>query len=175
MMSTEERIFVQELAKAGDMDKARERIKDHCTFKVMAMIDDMREDDLIELLSDSYNVHEMSELDTEFRYLTPTEVLEQLSDINTGDSFFNSETCESGDDICEVAGVDKDEVAREILDGDIYWDGYELDEITELEDELLREVQKKMEEYEKVKKLFDMAMDKEPTEVMNVLWNMYQE
>ena len=172
-----EKELVMDCVKSGDMGYAEKEIRVYCIDLTEEYIDSLSEDDLLELFEDEYDIHPMSELDNVFRHLSVTEVLEELSNIDLSNNYFTEggyREVESGDDPWELIGAEKREVAESLFDGEIYWEDPEMDEIKEKYDALICEVMSKMEIYRKAKRLFEIAMDKDPSAVIATLWNMEQ-
>ena len=154
---------------------AEQAIAQANTDAMIEIADRLRDIDEWELYTNifkEYNedlVHEMSELDDVFESLTPTEILEQLTDIHLSDNYFNGRTLTSGNDIWEVAEITAYELADWVLENDI--EGFEdiLEELDVTTDRIHAYYQK----FDVARKLFEQRLELEGVEaVINTLWNM---
>ena len=120
---------------------------------------------------DSDCIYDMDDLDDEFYDYTVTEVLEELSDIDTYDKYFNKDRRRSGDNVFEVSDVDSYTLACYVADE-------ELDGIWIFEDAFyeMRELKNKIIiKFNKVKlarELFEKRLAEDDVdELINTLWN----
>ena len=116
-------------------------------------------------------VHSMDELDDVFSSLSATEILEQLSNINTSDAYFNERELTSGDNIWEVSGMTSYDMAEWILDEDAV-EGtcgeivYEFSHIEE-------QIEAYYDRINIAKKLFEQCLKAYGVdEIISTLWNM---
>ena len=109
-------------------------------------------------------------IDSEYEFMSVTEVLNELDWVDTGCSYFDSDSNTCSNDLWDF--VDKDELVDGIYDDSIYTDDDELIRIKTDAEELIDELEKKFEFYNKAKELFNLVFDKSPEELVNALWNM---
>ena len=141
------------------------------------LIDEWLEDlgsyDLEELLHE-YNddFHVMDDLDDVYEYMSVTEILRELIDIDPDDAYFNSCSNTSGNDIWSISDVSKNQLVRDLQRGEFYWNDRELDEILDLEPTFKSLIEEKWGVYEKAKALFEQQMREDPHAVLTALWNL---
>ena len=155
-----------------NLEAAIEQIKSDTVEAIYNWIEDMNEYDAFDFVS-SFNdyIHRMDDLDDVFCYMGATEVLEELSNIDLGEDFFNEDTKESGDNVWYVADESMNDAAERLHDGDLEWDDWKLEEIFDEERELIAEVTKRFKVFDQAKALFDKMMAENPEEVLTILWN----
>ena len=85
----------------------------------------------------------------------------------------NLHTMDELDDVFEdfrKNRVEKDNIAEDEVD----YDDYEIDLIMEQHENIIDRVEAAYKIYDKAKELFDMALKRDPQELVTVLWNMNQ-
>ena len=169
--------MVQELVGLGCLEEALEQITDFTKDEIYEWIENLYESDLFDLIHDAVDIdiHEMVSLDYVYSGYTPTQVLEELSEIDTSDAYFSEYSRESNDDIWELINEDQREVAEGLYSRDIRFCNGDLDEIFAQEQWLVEKVKERYLIYDKARELFEMALDENPQEVLTALWNMKAE
>ncbi len=157
----------------GTLEEARAEIHKDVIDDIREVLERLDEYELVELLHDvNPDFHTMDELDDVFDYMSVTEILEELGDIDLSDDYFNESTRTSGCDAWYVADEDIDDIARQFYDSDHEGMIDEIDDILYLENALISDVTNKFKIYDKAKELFEEGMARNPQEVLNLLWNM---
>ena len=67
-----------------------------------------------------------------------------------------------------------DKVVDDIFEDEVDYDDYEIDLIMEQHENIIDRVEAAYKIYDKAKELFDMALKRDPQELVTVLWNMNQ-
>lgn len=140
-------------------NEIKETLEYMSEWRLYAIIHDYKED-----------VHEMEDLDSEYEFMSVTEVLNELGWVDTDCSYFDSDSNTCSNDLWDF--VDKDELVEGIYDDSIYTDDDEIIRIKTDAEELIDELKEKFEFYNKAKELFNLVFDKSPEELVNALWNM---
>lgn len=165
---------VKECVGLGDLQKAMALIEESTKEEIVEWLDLMSERDLYEFIHEYVDddIHQMDDLDRVFDWMTVTEVLENLDNIDTSDAYFSEDSRLSDDDIWQLTNKTKKGVAKALYDGDYDFDHYELDEIMRDEEELVRRVTEEYKINDKARALFEKALEDDPKELLAVLWNM---
>ena len=139
-------------------------------------VEDLYSYDLVDFLQQiNDDFYTMDELDDTFEFMSVTEILEELRDIDTNDEYFNADSKTSGNDAWEVADVSIDRAVDLLFEEAICWDDEEYKDIMKLHQELLDDLDREYKKYETAKALFEQALENDVEGVINVLWNMNQE
>ena len=163
----------QDYVTLGTLEEAKAAITMDATDEIREELERMDEYYLVDILKEENDeFHTMDELDDVFSYMGVTEILEELSEIELGDDYFNEDTRRSGNDIWEVADVDIDGLVDRIHDGYTEVADDDILDTLETEQALIDEVTEKFRVYDKAKELFEESMTRNPQEVLSLLWNM---
>lgn len=164
---------VQYYVTLGTLEEAKAAITMDAIDEIREELERMSEYELVDILRDENDeFHTMDELDDVFNYMSVTDILEELSDIDLRDNYFNEGTRYSGNDIWEIADVDIDDLVNRIHDGYTEVADDDILDILETEQALIDEVTEKFRVYDKAKELFEEGMARNPQEVLSLLWNM---
>lgn len=169
--------LIEDFAYDNTLEEALASVHDYTMERIDEFVDGMYTGDLVELLQDlNPDLHTMEELDDVFDYMTPTQVLEKLSNICLYHDYFDADTRCSGDDLWDFAGISKSDFSEKLYDREIeLYDNGELNEIITDEDILKQQVRDHYKIYDTARELFEKALARNPQEVINVLWNMNQQ
>ena len=152
---------------------AYEQIKDDAIEELQEALENMNDYYLFDIINSlDSDVCEMESLDDEYEYMTVTEIIDKLGWVDTGCNYFNKDKEKCSDDLFEVADTDAECVARRVWEGSFDYDSSELDDIVSNAGDIQCEVKKMFEVYTKAEELFRLAMEKNPSEVIALLWNM---
>ena len=168
---------IQELVKEFTQDNTRNSaisaLESYTRDRIEDYIDKLCSYDLEELLKEANeDFHKMDELDEVFEYMTVTEVLEELSNIDPSDEYFNADNKISGNNEWDIADVYESEVVKQLFEGDICWEDYDFNEIMNDYETLYAAIDEYYNVFNKAKALFEQAMAQDPQAVLSVLWNM---
>lgn len=175
MLNKYDQEFVEELIAQGDIDYAEKELRNYIRDEMEEYLTELDDRDLIELLGDEEDIHLMQDLDDVFRHYSPSEVLEELRNIELCDEYFNGNTKTSANDIWDLTEyTTARDVAEGILDEDIYWCDPVAERIREKSEEMLEKVKEGIEIYKKARLMFEkvLANADDPNEVLMMLWNM---
>ena len=136
-----------------------EEMDDETKFEIVSEIDD--------------NVHCMEDLDSTFDHLRVSQILEELSDIDPSDRYFNEVRAVSSDDMLELTRLTLDEIAVYIKDNYLEMSIFdtEINSILMIAKELKRQVQAQFQLYKEAHKLFDMLAEQDINALLTVLRN----
>lgn len=165
--------YFEEFRNNGGYQAACEQIKNDAIEELQETLDDMDDYDLFDIVN-SYNsdVLRMEDLDDEYSDMTVTEILNSLGWVDTSYKYFNRDREECDDDLFTIAGIDSGYIARRVWEGSFDYYSSELDDIVHNAEDIEIEVGKMFEVYTKAKEMFDLAMSRNPEEVVAMLWNM---
>lgn len=139
-------------------------------------LEDLYSYDLVDLLQQiNDDFHTMDELDDTFEFMSVTEILDELRDIDTEDEYFNADNKTSGNDPWQVADVSIDRAIDLLFNKAICWDDEEYQDIMKLHQELLDDLDREYKKYETAKALFEQALENDVEGTINALWNINQE
>lgn len=168
--------------RCATLEEAIDKLTSDTLDELEEWVENMDEYELFELIQSEYNedIHRMDELDNVFDYMKPTEVLEELSDIDLSCEYFDADNRESFDDLFDYLNLSAHDIAEKILNGDIdvfcYYSYSDAADIMRdydlLRDMIEYEFNYARKRKENAEKLFKMAMEKNPDEVIALLWNM---
>ena len=98
-----------------DLD-ARDEIRHH-------ILDEMDEATKFEVVSEiDDHIHSMEDLNSTFDYMSVSRILEELTDIDTSDAYFNEARAVSSNDVLELTRLTLDEISAHIRDNYDYMD-----------------------------------------------------
>lgn len=155
------------------LEDGLEEAREDAINEIADILEVMPDCDQISIINDyqsRYEIHRMDELDDVFRSWTPTEILDDLRDIDLNDGYFDSNGYfSSGDDPFEVANTSTEEIAKKILEGDgeIYDD---INDVMTEYDTIVYKFNLIEKKRELAKELIDMADITELDEIVNLLW-----
>ena len=134
--------------------------------------DELNTYEQLELINDltQYEVHEMDDLNDEYRHWDAREILESLKNIDPWDDFFEKEDAQSADDPFYLADCTAQGLAQKIFDDDIAEYSFErktLEEFKNIEYSFQRVEEKR----NIAKYLIDTADISELDEMITLLWN----
>lgn len=150
-----------------------EQIKIDAIEELQETLEDMDSYDLFEIINSlNDDVLRMEDLDDEYEYMTVTEIINNLGWVDTSCEYFNKDREKCSDDLFEVSDTDVECVARRVWEGSFDYNSIELDNIVHNAEYIKCEVKKMFEVYTKAEELFRLAMEKDSSEVIALLWNM---
>lgn len=168
--------LVKEFTQNNTRNAAIEALDSYIKGEIENYIDHLDGYDLYDLLQEANeDFHRMDELDDVFEYMSVTEVLEELSEIDISDEYFNADTKTSGNNEWDVADMYESELVKQLFDGDIDWDDDDFNEIMYDYETLYSALRNYYDVFDKAKALFEQAMSQDPQAVLSVLWNMNQQ
>ena len=169
--------FVAHCVRLGNIHAAIEEVIEYTKECIGNHLDNLDDRDLFTLLHDSFddNLHTMDELDDVFEEYTVTKVLEELGNIEPWHDYFHAESKRSSNDLWSLVDFYMDKVVDDIFEDEVDYDDYEIDLIMEEHEDIVDRVRAAYKIYDKAKGLFNMALKKDPQELITVLWNMNQE
>lgn len=171
---------IQELVKEFTQNKthnaAIEALESYTRDEIETYIDGLNCWELCDLLQEANSdFHKMDELDDVFEYMTVTEVLEELKDIDTCNEYFNAATKCSGNNEWDIADMYESELVKKLFNGDIDWDEYSFNEIMSEYEDLYAAIDEHYKVFEKAKALFEQLLIEDPQAVITALWNINME
>ena len=145
--------------------------RDEIRRYILEEMDEATEFEMVSEIDD--NIHRMEDLDSTFDYMSVSRILDELSDIDPSDRYFNECRAVSSDDVLELTRMTLDEIATHIRDN--YFDMEFIDHgITDIMDkrvELKRQVREQFHLYREAHKLFDMLAEQDINALLTVLRN----
>ena len=119
------------------------------------------------------NVHRMEDLDSTFDYMSVSKILEELSDIDPSDRYFNEARAISSDDILELTRLTTSDIAMHIRDNYDYMNFMDegIEDIRFEAARLKGKVKKLFSAYQEAHKLFDTLAEQDINALLTVLRN----
>lgn len=170
-------MMVKGYMEIGNLEDALLEIEKDTKDRIGDYIDEMRDYELFEMIRDNFDedIHPMDELDDVYSDWSVTDILERLTDIDTGDDYFTEDGDRSSCDIWDLLSCTRDYIVKSIYNRETDICDRYIDEILEDEEWLKRTVTDKYKFYERAEELFKKAMASDPKAVVSVLWNMMGE
>lgn len=160
------------------LEFVKSKVESHAICDMAELISEYDEQDLFEFLKENNcecveGIHPMDELDDVFDYMSPTEVLEELSDIDLCDDWFNEYSKTSSDDLEDVLDIDAMDIAKDIYNEVIEIDDDDFVDIYEDAQWIIKQLEKKDKKIKTAKALLESAIANDNVdEVINALWNV---
>lgn len=160
------------------IDEAMSVLEEELVEKIEDTILSEDDEDMLLKISDELGleIYSMSDLDDVYNHLSPTEVLEELNQINLGDAFFNAEDAESSDNFWDLLprNYSSKDVVEAIIERDITISA--LDEVMDRYEEVKEDIRKFYEDQERkqkkieiARKLFEQMLDDNVDKVIALL------
>lgn len=118
-------------------------------------------------------VHRMDDLDSTFDYMRVSQILEELTDIDPSDKYFNEFRAESSNEMMDLTSYTLDEIATRIRDNYDYMNFMDegIEDIRFKASKLKYKVKKLFSSYQEAHKLFDMLAEQDINALLTMLRN----
>lgn len=158
------------------LEVAVARVKRDAISDIEDIVANYDEQDLYELLEGTDyvdGIHPMDEFDDVFEGYSAREALEELTDIDLSDDWFNEYSKESSRDLVDALGASAHDIAKDIYNEDLEIDDDDCFDVYEEAQEIIDELEIRAKKINLAKALLENAvMNDNVDEAINVLWNM---
>ena len=158
------------------LEVAVARVKRDAISDITDIISNYDEQDLYELLEGTdyvEGIHPMDEFDDVFEGYSAREALEELTDIDLNDDWFNEYSKESSRDLIDMLGASAHDIANDIYNDDLEIDDDDCFDVYEEAQEIIDGLERRAKKISIAKALLENAvMSGKVDEAINVLWNM---